>query len=81
MGEETDRIVGLEIGADDYLAKAANPRELLARIRAVLRRAGAPEAELVTAKSRVTGIRWLVPRLGAASVVLASAGARSNESE
>jgi two-component system, OmpR family, response regulator len=53
MGEETDRIIGLEIGADDYLAKAANPRELLARIRAVLRRAGAPEAELVTAQSRV----------------------------
>lgn len=41
MGEETDRIIGLEMGADDYLPKAANPRELLARIRAVLRRAGA----------------------------------------
>ena len=40
MGEETDRIVGLELGADDYLAKPFNPRELLARIRAVLRRAG-----------------------------------------
>jgi len=39
MGEETDRIVGLELGADDYLAKPFNPRELLARIRAVLRRA------------------------------------------
>ena len=38
--EEIDRIVGLEIGADDYLAKPFNPRELLARIRAVLRRAG-----------------------------------------
>jgi len=38
MGEETDRIVGLELGADDYLAKPFNPRELLARIRAVLRR-------------------------------------------
>ena len=37
-GEDTDRIVGLEIGADDYLAKPFNPRELLARIRAVLRR-------------------------------------------
>ncbi|MBD1227806.1 two-component system response regulator OmpR [Xenorhabdus griffiniae] len=37
-GEEIDRIVGLEIGADDYLAKPFNPRELLARIRAVLRR-------------------------------------------
>jgi two-component system OmpR family response regulator len=41
MGEETDRIVGLEVGADDYLAKPFNPRELLARIKAVLRRAQA----------------------------------------
>jgi two-component system, OmpR family, response regulator len=40
MGEETDRIIGLELGADDYVAKPFNPRELLARIRAVLRRAG-----------------------------------------
>jgi len=39
MGEETDRIVGLEMGADDYLAKPFNPRELLARIKAILRRA------------------------------------------
>ncbi len=38
-GEETDRIVGLEMGADDYIAKPANPRELLARIKSVLRRA------------------------------------------
>ena len=38
MGEDTDRIVGLELGADDYLPKPCNPRELLARIRAVLRR-------------------------------------------
>ena len=37
-GEETDRIVGLELGADDYLPKPFNPRELLARIRAVMRR-------------------------------------------
>lgn len=43
MGEETDRIIGLEMGADDYLAKPFNPRELLARIKAVLRRA--PRAE------------------------------------
>ncbi|CCQ74785.1 response regulator [Magnetospira sp. QH-2] len=40
LGEDTDRIVGLEMGADDYLAKPFNPRELLARIKAVLRRAG-----------------------------------------
>ncbi len=39
MGEETDRIVGLELGADDYVPKPFNPRELLARIKAVLRRA------------------------------------------
>ncbi|MBD8527840.1 two-component system response regulator OmpR [Pseudomarimonas arenosa] len=50
-GDDIDRIVGLEIGADDYLAKPGNPRELLARIRAVLRRrgpsiVGAPQAEL-----------------------------------
>ncbi len=37
-GEDVDRIVGLEVGADDYLAKPFNPRELLARVRAVLRR-------------------------------------------
>jgi len=39
-GDEVDRIVGLEVGADDYLPKPFNPRELLARIRAVLRRQG-----------------------------------------
>lgn len=49
-GDEVDRIIGLELGADDYLAKPFNPRELLARIRAVLRRRGkeipgAPSAE------------------------------------
>lgn len=38
MAEETDRIVGLELGADDYVQKPFNPRELLARIRAILRR-------------------------------------------
>ena len=43
MGEETDRIIGLELGADDYMPKPFNPRELLARIRAVLRRTGDPE--------------------------------------
>ena len=50
-GEDVDRIVGLEVGADDYLAKPFNPRELLARIHAVLRRRpvtevpGAPSSE------------------------------------
>ena len=37
-GEETERIIGLEMGADDYLAKPFNPRELLARIKSILRR-------------------------------------------
>lgn len=41
-GEDVDRIVGLEVGADDYLAKPFNPRELLARIRALLRRSDIP---------------------------------------
>ncbi len=41
-GDDVDKIVGLELGADDYLAKPFNPRELLARIRAVLRRTAAP---------------------------------------
>lgn len=43
MGSDVDRIVGLELGADDYLAKPCNPRELLARIRALLRRGAAGE--------------------------------------
>jgi len=44
-GEETDRVVGLELGADDYLVKPFSPRELLARVRAVLRRAEGRLAE------------------------------------
>ena len=40
MGEETDRIVGLEMGADDYVLKPFSPRELVARIKTILRRAG-----------------------------------------
>ncbi len=43
-GDETDRIVGLELGADDYLSKPFNPRELLARVQAILRRADATAA-------------------------------------
>lgn len=44
MGEETDRVIGLEMGADDYMAKPFNPRELAARIKAVLRRSRAATA-------------------------------------
>jgi DNA-binding response OmpR family regulator len=41
-GDETDRVVGLELGADDYLAKPFSPREVVARIKAILRRSAAP---------------------------------------
>ncbi|MFY8032203.1 MAG: response regulator [Devosia sp.] len=44
LKEDVDRIIGLEIGADDYIGKPFNPRELLARVRAVLRRVGATNA-------------------------------------
>ena len=54
-GDDTDRIVGLEIGADDYLAKPFNPRELLARINAVLRRTS-------SATPTPTGVHNRVPR-------------------
>ena len=42
--EETDRLIGLELGADDYILKPYSPRELVARVRAVLRRAGHPQS-------------------------------------
>lgn len=60
-GEETDRIVGLEMGADDYLAKPFNPRELLARIKGVLRRAGTlpPNLQPETVK-RIRFAGWVL---------------------
>ena len=68
-GEDIDRIIGLEIGADDYLAKPFNPRELSARIKAILRRSGGSpqqtrklslgsiELDSRTRKARVAGNR------------------------
>ena len=60
MAEETDRVVGLELGADDYVTKPFNPRELLARIRAVLRRTHSlpPQPERPSAH-RLRFDRWL----------------------
>jgi two-component system OmpR family response regulator len=60
MGEETDRIVGLEVGADDYLAKPFNPRELLARIKAVLRRAQTLPRSREAGKGRMAFDRWIL---------------------
>jgi DNA-binding response OmpR family regulator len=57
-GDETDRVVGLEIGADDYVAKPFSPRELLARIRAVLRRAS---PDVVAERIQIAGIEIDVP--------------------
>ena len=56
-GEDVDRILGLEMGADDYLAKPFNPRELLARINAVLRRQAA--AQTVSATNGATALAFL----------------------
>lgn len=61
MAEETDRIVGLELGADDYLSKPFNPRELLARIKAVLRRVQSlpPQRGMIKAKE-IRFDRWVL---------------------
>ncbi len=53
MSEEPDRIIGLELGADDYVTKPFNPRELVARIRAVLRRVGEGEDRSREAPARL----------------------------
>jgi two-component system OmpR family response regulator len=61
LGEETDRIVGLEIGADDYLAKPFNPRELVARIKAILRRSTKAEPYAGTLSGRrIAFAHWVL---------------------
>jgi two-component system, OmpR family, response regulator len=61
LGEETDRIVGLEIGADDYLAKPFNPRELVARIKAILRRSTKAEPYAGTLSGRrIAFAHWII---------------------
>lgn len=52
LSDDTDKIVGLEVGADDYLTKPFNPRELVARIRAVLRRSGDVAAPIIEKGNR-----------------------------
>jgi two-component system OmpR family response regulator len=60
MGEETDRIIGLEVGADDYVAKPFNPRELLARIKAVLRRTQTMPRTREKGQGRLRFDRWIL---------------------
>ena len=79
-GEDSDRIVGLELGADDYLPKPFNPRELLARIRAVLRRSEAPKTDetdrerghLVEAGGLILDTAKRTVRMGSREVALSS---------
>ncbi|NRG16602.1 response regulator transcription factor [Rhizobiales bacterium] len=58
-GSDVDRIVGLEIGADDYMVKPFNPRELLARVKAVLRRKAPGQISAVSAEVQRRGYRFL----------------------
>ncbi|NYT73527.1 response regulator [Halomonas sp. QX-2] len=69
MAEDADRIIGLELGADDYLVKPFNPRELLARIRAVLRRATSAAPARATLDRRVVRIDHWKLDLGRQEIV------------
>lgn len=66
-GDDTDRILGLELGADDYVAKPCTPRELTARIRAILRRAGPAPADSAGPVTLVAGKLSITPALRKAS--------------
>jgi two-component system OmpR family response regulator len=63
MGEEMDRVVGLELGADDYMAKPFSTRELLARIRAVMRRGGEQPGGAGETGERLTFAGWALNRV------------------
>jgi two-component system OmpR family response regulator len=64
LGADTDRIVGLEMGADDYVQKPFNPHELLARIRAVLRRAhDLPQQHALQRASKLRFAGWTLDRM------------------
>ncbi len=64
-GEETDKLIGLELGADDYIVKPFSPKELVARIRAVLRRLEASQAGPGAEVIRVADLELDIPRMRA----------------
>ena len=74
LGEDTDRVLGLELGADDYVRKPFNPRELLARIRAVMRRAHPPESSGDAPGGNAVFDRWTL-RVAARELVGEDGGA------
>ena len=68
LKEDVDRIIGLEIGADDYLGKPFNPRELIARVRAVLRRRAKARRRRARPSSIASRVSPPIRRRGASSV-------------
>jgi two-component system, OmpR family, alkaline phosphatase synthesis response regulator PhoP len=78
--DDIDKIVGLELGADDYLTKPFNPRELVARIRAILRRTGRDTADITEASDAIThGNLTITPERRAVTVDGASVDLRLKE--
>jgi two-component system alkaline phosphatase synthesis response regulator PhoP len=64
-GEETDKLIGLELGADDYIVKPFSPKELVARVRAVLRRAEARREDSTTQIVRASDLTLDLPKMAA----------------